>query len=370
MSKKRVLIAAGGTGGHMFPAQALAKELINSGHHVLFSGAKLDSNKFFHKDLFDFKVVSSSTILKRSLATLFSSVACLIKGCKEAWKIIDDFHPDVVVGFGSFHSVPLLVAAVGKKVPIILFESNAWPGRVNRLFSRFAKISAVQFSQTMNVLKGRTCLVEVPFWQKQGQILCSQSEARLYYGLEVDRPTLLVFGGSQGAKKINEAIAKVLASKDLLISLQIIHLIGKGEPVQMFQQHYENAGIKACVKTFEDQMHYAWMAADFAVCRAGAATIAEMIRFEIPAVLVPFAKASEDHQKINAQELERLGASICVDEASLDKPLFQKALSMLMDETQSMQQALHAFKTLENKSRLSQVVENMGCLQATVKECS
>ncbi len=355
----------------MFPAQALAKELINCGHQVLFAGAKLDSNKFFHRDIFDFKEVSSSTISKKSLISLFSSITTLMRGCKESWKIMNDFQPDIVVGFGSFHSVPLLIASIGKKIPIVLFESNAWPGRVNRIFSRFAKMTAVQFSQTMHILKGRTCLVEVPFWQKQKDVFCSRLEARLHYGLDPERLTLLVFGGSQGAKKINEAIANVLASNDhALSSLQIIHLIGKDEPLQMYQKHYENIGVKACVKNFEDQMQYAWMSADFVVCRAGAATVAEMIRFEIPALLVPFAKAAEDHQKINAQELERLGAAIYIDEKHLDGSSFQKALYKLVQDKQTMQEALKGFKNLDDKCRLIQVVENVGHIQATRKECS
>jgi UDP-N-acetylglucosamine--N-acetylmuramyl-(pentapeptide) pyrophosphoryl-undecaprenol N-acetylglucosamine transferase len=370
MSRKKVLIAAGGTGGHMFPAQALARELASCGHQVLFAGAKLDSNKFFHRDLFAFTAVSSATISKKSLAAFFSSMSALIKGCKDSWKIIDDFRPDVVVGFGSFHSVPLLVASIGKKIPIVLFESNAWPGRVNRLFSRFAKMTAVQFSQTMNILKGKSCLVEVPFWQKQENVSCSISEARAYYGIHPDRLTLLVFGGSQGAKKINEAIANVLASNDhVLSSLQLIHLIGKDEPLQMYQEYYENIGVKACVKTFEDQMQYAWTAADLAVCRAGAATVAEMIRFEIPALLVPFAKAAEDHQKINAQELERLGAAIYIDEIQIEGSIFKNALSKLVQEKQVMKEALKIFKNSDSKYRLIQVVENMGHLQAITKEC-
>ncbi|MCX6990853.1 MAG: undecaprenyldiphospho-muramoylpentapeptide beta-N-acetylglucosaminyltransferase [Chlamydiae bacterium] len=359
MSKKKVLIAAGGTGGHMFPAQALALELQEKGYEVLFAGAKLDTNKYFQKDLFSYKAVSSSTLSRGPFFRQIAVGISLFKGLVQSWKVIHQFKPDLIVGFGSFHSAPVLLAGALRKTPFILFESNAWPGRVNRFFSRFALVSAVQFSKAGSHLKGKARQVAVPFWQKKEDIISTKQEALAYFGLTSDLPTILVFGGSQGAHSINSSVVEVakIASYEGL-KIQVIHFTGSNAPFNEYAKVYKSLGIPACVKPFEEKMIYAWSASDMAICRAGAVTIAELVRFEIPSILIPFPRAAEDHQKLNALELQNLSAALCLVEGSLHKDSLFEAVKKIAEplKLHSMKQALKEFKKVAHKESLFTIV--------------
>lgn len=362
MHKKKVLIAAGGTGGHMFPAQALALELKESGYEVLFAGAKLDTNKYFQRELFSQQTISSSSLSKGALTHHMAAVISLVKGCIQSWKIINQFKPELVVGFGSFHTVPVLMATVLMRKPFVLFESNAWPGKVNRFFSRFAKVSAVQFSRAQSHLSGNSRQVAVPFFQKKEDKTGSKEESLAYYGLSNDLPTALIFGGSQGAQSINNSVLEVMQQVSAQkISLQVIHFTGATEPWEGFISAYNDMGIRCSVKPFEEKMAHAWNCADIAICRAGAATIAELVRFEIPAILIPFPKAAEDHQKVNAEELKSLNAALYLTEDVLHKDSLFAALKELTDKKQlnSMKEALKEFKRSSQKESLMDIVKEL-----------
>jgi len=361
MHKKKVIIAAGGTGGHMFPAQALALELKDSGYEVLFVGAKLDSNKYFQKELFAYHSISSST-LSSSYTRRVSAILSLFKGCIQSVKIIKHFKPDLVVGFGSFHTAPVLMGAVLLRKPFVLFESNAWPGKVNRFFSRFAKVTAVQFSRTMAHLSGKSKQVAVPFFQRKEDRTYSRGESLSYYGLKCDVPTALVFGGSQGASSINTSVLEVMKEISIEgIPLQIIHFTGSKEASDAYGTAYTEMGINSCVKPFEEKMVHAWRCADIAICRAGAATIAELVRFEIPAILIPFPKASEDHQRVNAEELKSLNAALYLTEDVLHKDSLFGAIKELSnkDRLSAMKDALKEFKRSSQKESLMDIVKEL-----------
>lgn len=362
MHKKKVLIAAGGTGGHMFPAQALALSLQEEGYEVLFAGAKLDTNVYFQKDLFSYKAVSSSSMAKGAITRHFAMISSLTKGFMQSWKVIREFKPDLIVGFGSFHTAPVLMAATCLRLPFVLFESNAWPGRVNRFFSRFANISAVQFAKAASHLAGKKREVLVPFWQSRGEAVPSKAAAMAYYGLKENLPTLLVFGGSQGAKSVNSTALAMAATAALTAEkMQIIHFTGAKEPWQEYKEAYEKMGLSCCVKPFEEKMAFAWTAADMAICRAGAATVAELVRFEIPSILIPFPQAAEDHQKVNAEELQNLGASLCLTEDKLSKDSLWEAVKHMMNKENLLKrkQALKEFSRASQKGSLADIVKEL-----------
>ena len=359
MDRKKVLIAAGGTGGHMFPAQALAQDLIKDGYDVYFVGAKLDSNKYFHRELFRYSTIASATIKKTNPVSYFTTLASLVKGFWQSWHILTDKQPDLVIGFGSFHTAPILMAATLKAKKCVLFESNALPGRVNRFFSRFAFISAVQFSSSSLYMHGDTCPVTVPFWSKDPYTDISKQQALQYLGLSFGCKTILVFGGSQGSDALNRAVIDgIAAAKRQGIKLQVIHFTGRSTDPSVVMERYRSIGIKCCVKEFEQEMHYAWSAADFAMCRSGAATIAEMIRFRVPAILVPFPKASEDHQYINALELQKLGVAICLEERYITPDAVGACLKEIanLENLQEKLKAIDVFKTSKHTDSLMDLI--------------
>lgn len=356
LKKPKILIATGGTGGHIFPAQALAIELLEKNYELLFAGGGLGSNRYFNRGRFPFRQVASATPLK---GNPFKSLFRIGKGILQSLKLMDEFKPDMVVGFGSFYSFPVLAAARLRKIPIVLFEPNAIPGKVNRLVSKWALLSAVQFSEAGQKLSGKIIEVKMPVGERKQ---LNAEMARDYFYLDHDRFTFLVFGGSQGAESINrlfsEAIIKVMDPT----SFQVIHITGKTHSAELIRREYEAAGIRACVKAFEERMDLAWSAADAVVGRSGAASIAELIKFEVPGILVPFPQAADDHQTKNALFIEKeVGGAITCPESTLTAELLKLLLEKLMlpTELKKMKSAISAFKQDQRKKELSHVIEGI-----------
>lgn len=301
---KKILITVGGTGGHVFPSISLANHLRKEDPSIdiLFVGGRLSTNRFFTSHAYPHEAVACGGI---SLLKPIKTIASLGKiglGILQSKRIIKDFKPDLVVGFGSYYTFPTLIAAKWACIPILLHESNSIPGKVNRLLSRHANQTAIQFPEAARHLKGESVLVKTPL--REGFYLGSaqKKDALLFFGLDPAKPAILVFGGSQGAVKINSCF------KDAFINhvhphfpdVQIIHLTGDKKLTEELISLYQKANVQACVKDFEPRMDLAWQAADLVVSRSGAGTIAEELEFEVPGILIPYPHATENHQEYNA----------------------------------------------------------------------
>ncbi len=271
----RVLIATGGTGGHLFPAQRLADELEGE---VLFVGKGLLDNPYFSHERYPFVEIPSG---RRPLS--------LGRGILAARRVIKRFQPDVIVGFGSLYAAPTMVSRRRK----VQYEPNAWPGRTTRFFSR-SSLTGICFPDTSKYLKGKTCLVE-PLIPRS---VPSKEEALRHFGLEPGRTTLLVFGGSQGADALKEPAAHLVRE----LEAQVIHLYGTGPAPS-----YESSSYTA---PFEQRMDLAWAACDLSLTRAGASTCLEQIHHEVPGLLVPWRGAMEDHQEKNLEAMVNLGLAM------------------------------------------------------------
>ena len=294
----KILIAAGGTGGHLFPAQALAEQLSDGSPELelFFAGAKLSTNSYFDKENYRFYDVASTTPFRGGVVAALKSVGILLKGIGESLKLLSKERPSLVIGFGSFHVFPLLCAAVLKRIPIVLFESNAIPGKVVRLFSKKAKWTGIYFSSARNYLKGHVIDVEIPV-RKAIDLSLSKQTARRQFGLSPDVMTLLIFGGSQGAKGINKNILEMLPLlKNAGLFFQCIHFTGCDETATEVSRRCLELGVGCYAKKFEKRMDLAWGAADAVICRAGAMTLAELLRSEVPGILIPYPSASDGHQ--------------------------------------------------------------------------
>lgn len=345
--RKKVIIAAAGTGGHLFPAQALAQELTAQGYEVLFAGHGLSNNRYFSREEFLYEDVSSATPYKKNI---LKAVLEIGKGIQRSRKLIKQFLPDLIVGFGSFHSFPVLVAAFIFKIPIVLFEANSIPGKVNRLFSRFANVSAVHFEEAKGKLFGNTCEVSMPLWKGSR---ASQEKARDYFSLNPKKETILIFGGSQGALSINQLIWETAAH--FTEQFQIIHFTGNGDLTQKMRERYLALNISACVKDFENRMDLAWQAATLAICRAGAATLAELIEYEVPAILLPYPHAADDHQRKNAECMEKMGGALYLRH----QEDFLEAFFQCKEKIFEMQRSICLFKKREDKPSLSSLINQI-----------
>jgi UDP-N-acetylglucosamine--N-acetylmuramyl-(pentapeptide) pyrophosphoryl-undecaprenol N-acetylglucosamine transferase len=207
--------------------------------------------------------------------------------------LLKRLRPDVVVGFGSYHVFPMLAAAAMMRMKIVLYEANCVLGKVNRLFLPFSKVLALQFPLESSLRRSHEYISYFPWVSDAKRYI--KAEARCFYGFDDSLPVCLVFGGSQGAAFFNEEAPKVLSG------CQVIHCTGKEEVLAKVRLAYEEQQIRAFVQPFERDMGRAYAAADIALCRGGAATIAELIRYHVPAVVVPFPWASNDHQRVNAE---------------------------------------------------------------------
>lgn len=361
--RKKVLFAAAGTGGHLFPAQALAEQLTweNGNVDLLFAGAYLSANPWFDKEKFRSCEITSASFFQGKTRHRFRTVGRLLKGIWQSLRLLLREKPDLVIGFGSFHVFPLLCAAVIKRVPLILFESNSVPGKVVRLFSKRALFCGIYFSSARKHLKGKTVNVEIPGKRRSS---VSKKEALVALGLNPDRSTLLVFGGSQGAQKINQTMIGLLPQlKKANPGIQLIHFTGSEETAHEVFRLCQELEIPACVKKFEKQMEIAWSASDLVLCRSGAMTLSELLAHEVPGILIPYPAASDQHQLKNALFLEQtVGGAIHFTENPLRT---EKLLETLIDLTtpgsakrSEMQNAIRQYKVQQQKEDMAGLVRH------------
>lgn len=322
----KILIAAGGSGGHLFPAQQLIS-LLHGRADVMIAGSGLSKSPFFNGGV-PFRDIAASAPKKGFLLRFFAN-SC--RGFFQSVRLLLLFSPDVVVGFGSYHTFPVLLASVVLRKKIVLFEANCVLGKVNRLFSPYASKIAIQFPLSRPLRK--SAFVSLLPWIKKEEGPLSKEFARSYFGLNSERRTILVFGGSQGAAFFNEVMPKVILNSDW----QVIHCTGKGTVAY--------PGVNASVKGFEKRMDLAYAAADLVICRSGAGTVAELIRYRKPSLLVPFPHASDNHQWENGRFLAHLvkGARILKqEEASAEK--IREEIEALFREIPARQEALGCWK--------------------------
>ncbi len=328
VKRKRVIISLGGTGGHVYPAIALSKDLCQE-VDVSFIGGSLSKNPFFSKQGLPYTSVSSAPLNSKNPLKLLKGSFHLLKGVFQSIKVFRKEKPDLVVGFGSYYTLPPLLAALILRIPVILHEANSVPGKVNRLIAPFAKITAIHFPTTQ--ISGKTKLVQMPirFQVNPSEEIKQQTLDTL--GLNPEKLTLLIFGGSQGASKLNELLIKVAPNlnKELF---QVIHLTGKEDDTLKLKEAYKEAGLLALVKTFEERMDLFLNVADLALARAGASTLAELIAFKIPSILIPYPFATDAHQDKNARFVsEVLQGAITRDEASLKAEEFTQMIHDIFD---------------------------------------
>lgn len=339
--KMRVLIAAGGSGGHLFPAQQLRLAL-QSDCEIFFAGHKLEGSPFFDREKIAYREIASAPLKKGFIQAAW-------KGFWQSLSLIRSFRPDVVVGFGSYHTFPLLLASVITRKKMVLFEANSELGKVNRFFSPFVKEIAFQF----DAFQKKGVLVPLLPWVLSSPRKVSSIEGRAYFGLHPEKNTLLVFGGSQGSSFFNRAMPS--AVDQLGENYQVIHLTGKGGSDVRYKT-------RAVVKEFEEKMDMAYAAADIVICRSGAGTISELIQNQKPALLIPFPHAAEDHQRKNGEFLiEKTGGARLLLEREATQECLLSEIQILLKEASRYRSGLKRYG-MEQNQRMSfaSLVQNIG----------
>lgn len=310
-----VVVAGGGTGGHFFPGLAVAQEFVRTqGGSVTFVGSDDGIEaRAAGAHGFPFVAVRMRAFRGGGMAGQLRAVGRLLPAVAAAWKALRALDPALVIGLGSYASVPVVLAAWLRRIPIVLLEQNVVPGFANRLLGRFARQVCAAFAASEPYFPaGRTVLTGNPV-----RVLRTATRP------DPTRFTVFAFGGSQGAHSLNVALVGAAAAlRQAVPNLSIIHQTGRADAAEVTAA-YRAAGVEAEVSAFIDDMAGAYGRADLIVSRAGASTLAEVAAVGKPAILVPYPVAADDHQRKNAEVLVARGAAVMI----LDRDLSGASLA-------------------------------------------
>jgi len=306
----RVVIAGGGTGGHLYPGIAVAHELRSRrpDADISFAGtARGIEARVIPREGFELDLLRSSGLKGKSIADRARGAALIPLGLADAWRIVSKRRPHLVIGVGGYSSGPVVMVAAARGVPTMLLEQNAVPGLTNRWLGRVVKAAAVTFDSTQAFFGSKAFVSGNPVRPEFFATTGPQQESGVDDQTSVTR--VLVFGGSQGAHAIN--MAMVEAAPQLAAGrppVRLTHQTGERD-VEMVRTAYRQAGVQGDVEPFLYDMGRQLAGADLIVCRAGATTLAEIMAAGKPAILIPLPTATDDHQRKNAESLVAAGAA-------------------------------------------------------------
>jgi UDP-N-acetylglucosamine--N-acetylmuramyl-(pentapeptide) pyrophosphoryl-undecaprenol N-acetylglucosamine transferase len=351
----RIVIAGGGTGGHVIPALAIAQQLKKQfDAEVLFIGtARGIETRLVPQAGFPLELIKVGALKNVSLVTRAKTMFDLPRALWTAGRMLSDYRPDVVIGVGGYASGPAMLAAIRRRIPTLAFEPNVVPGFANRIVARWVSAAAVHFQETCQSFPH--CKVTgVPVRQAFFEIPENPMLAR--------HPTLLVFGGSQGAHAINEALVESLTGLKLRIpGIHVIHQTGQRD-YDSVSAAYQQSGISSEVHKFIDDMPGTFARADLLVCRSGASTVGEITAAGKPAIFVPFPRAADDHQNVNARALERAGAAVVVEESHLEAAYLVDTVVALLNDPQRLKSMSAAANSLAHPNAVQEIAEMVQAL--------
>lgn len=314
-------IATGGTGGHYYPALAVAREFQRAGRVTMLLAGRHAVEQMEMSQSYGIEAMVTSALRLPGLHPVGAAAFPFrfVRAWFQARALIRKLRPSVFLGMGSFASAPPVMAAVSRGIPLVLHEGNTLVGRANRFFARWAEAMAVSFppDQVRGASRCRRVYTGFPVRSELVAAAEISAEPSAEYlaacGLQPGVPTLLAFGGSQGATFLNRTVpaAIQLLGNDTARRFQFLHFTGTDANAELMDT-YAGCGLRACVKRAETAMHHAYSAAGLVICRAGASTITELALFGRPALLIPLPSAAEDHQTVNAEMAARTGgAHLC-----------------------------------------------------------
>lgn len=360
MANMKVIIAGGGTGGHIFPAVAIAHAVqrLHPGAELLFVGAKgkMEMEKVPQEGFriigLDIAGFNRSNLLK-NLTLPFK----LLKSALQARNVINEFRPDVVVGVGGFASFPVLNAAQSKRIPTLIQEQNSFAGKSNKILGKKAQAVCVAYDDMDKFFPKETILLTGnPVRQTISKANITREEGQTWLGMDPKKRTVLIVGGSLGAKSINEAVdagLEALLDEDV----QLIWQTGKPYHEQALNRGQKFEG-KVKVFDFIRQMEYAYAAADIVISRAGALAIAELCIVAKPVIFVPYPFAAEDHQTSNAMALVNKKAAQIVSNDDAGAMLITRLKALLHDKAaqEEMSRNLEQLAIKDADTRIAQKV--------------
>jgi UDP-N-acetylglucosamine--N-acetylmuramyl-(pentapeptide) pyrophosphoryl-undecaprenol N-acetylglucosamine transferase len=358
----RVLIAAGGTGGHLYPGIAIAEEWMRThpDSKVVFVGTNRGpETKAVPRAGFELQTIAARGLPRRPGLGWFRAAFGLARGLAQSFRLIVDLKPHVVVGTGSYVSAPVILVARLFGIPVIIQEQNSIPGATNRWLNLVATEVHISFLESRGYFRRKNNLRVSGNPIRRSLLQQDRSSAYEVFGLDPEKRTLFVFGGSRGASSINRAMEGALEHLKQMPSLQVIWQTG-AEDFEAMQSRFRSFPIKVRVFAYLEAIEKAYAVADIAVCRAGAMTIAELTACGIASILVPYPHATRDHQTHNARGLvDRDAALVIADKDLTPETLAKKIESLLRDEPRlrRLGRNARAFARVDAAQRIARSME-------------
>jgi len=353
-----ILIAGGGTGGHLYPGIAVARELTARvpDAQVAFVGTSAGIEaRVVPREGFALEVIRSAGLKGKSLPSLARGVLLLPVSAVDAWRVLSRRRPAVVIGVGGYSSGPVVLLAALRGIPTLLMEQNAIPGLTNRLLAPVVDAAAVTFQETARFFGGKAIVAGNPV---RPEFLRGEEA----HGQDVPPPgaaRVLVFGGSQGAHAIN--MAMVEAAPGLVAAqsrLAITHQTGERD-LEVVRHGYQRAGLEARVEPFLFAMEREMNTADLVVCRAGATTVAELTAIGRASILVPLPTATDDHQRRNALALVQEGAALMIEQRELSGDRLAAEMLALAADAARRQRMAEAARRLARPDAARLIVDRV-----------
>ena len=368
----KLVISGGGTGGHIYPALTIAREVLklDNSCEILFIGTKagLEAD-IIPKEGFNFATVNVQGLERKlsvkNVRTIFNAAG----GVFQSLRLLRAFRPDVAVGTGGFVCGPVLLAASLLRIPALIQEQNAIPGVTNKILAKFVDQIAVGYEDAKQYFGGQKAKVIVTGNPVREDVLTAVRDAGASsLGLDKNKRTVFVSGGSRGARSINKAMVRLYKNFVGNDEFQILHITGQSEYNNIIDE-VKQAGIDLAkngniiIKPYLYNMPEAYAAADLAVFRAGAVALAELTLRGVPAILVPYPYAAENHQEFNAKVMEKHGAAVVIKDSELNGEILLQTIRELLSDTdklKKMSEETHKLAYPQAAQELAKLVLALG----------
>jgi UDP-N-acetylglucosamine--N-acetylmuramyl-(pentapeptide) pyrophosphoryl-undecaprenol N-acetylglucosamine transferase len=354
-----VLIAAGGTGGHIFPGVAVARELRRRDPNValLFVGtARGLETRVIPQEGFNLELIEIAGLNRVGLKAMIRSLLMLPRSFMQSLAVLGRFRPGLVIGVGGYAAGPIMLMAVLKRIPTLIIEPNAYPGFTNRVLARMVRAAAVGFPAAASYFHGKAVVTGNPVRPEFLQLTSQPPNSPKSAGSDVH---VLIFGGSQGSHAIN--VAAIAALPVLLLNhgrLTVTHQTGEND-LSLARAAYESLSQhdRVHAQPFIHPFAHELARADFVVCRAGAMTLAELAAAGKPALLVPLPTAADDHQRKNAEALAQQGAARCIVQSELTPERLVEEISRLIEHPEQLASMAAAMRRLAHADAAQKIVD-------------
>ncbi len=364
----KYLVTGGGTGGHIYPALAIAKE-IKTRHkdaEILYVGTEKGlESELVPKEGIDFKTIRVKGMPRRINKESLIAAKELLNGINDSRKIIKDFNPDIVIGTGGYVCGPVVYMGKRKKIPALIHEQNAFPGITNKILSRYVDKVAVTFDESKKYFKYPEKVINTGNPIRKEIFKVNIEESYKLMGINREKAFILSFGGSGGQKKLNDGMLELIKSASINKDIQIIHVTGK-RLYEEFMKEIKSHGIKLNneirVLPYLYEMPQAMNIASLVVTSAGAITLAEISSIGIPSILVPKAYTAENHQEFNARSFEEKGASIVILEKDLRDNILKDQVYSLINDKNKLNEMSKSSKRLGIRDAAEKIVDEIDLL--------